>query len=424
MNQARRGRAASGEASAELPWHAALGQRALEKLARKYGTPLYLYAGDVVRARCAALRAAFPRAEVRYAMKANDCPALLALVRAAGLGVETVSPWEVRLAREMGFKKRQVICSANNPSDDDLRALARAGITVNLDALSALARWGKIAPKGARVGLRVNLQIGGGHHKHVVTGGPDSKFGLAPEDLPRAREIAAERGFAIVGLHQHLGSGLTDIEVFRAALDALFAIVPDFPDVTFVDIGGGFAVPIRPGDAPLDLARWGEVATERFAALEASVRRPLAMLIEPGRYVVAESGVLLTRVTTVKRARDRVWIGVDTGMHHLVRPAMYGAYHPVAPVRARAGTPERCFVVGPICESGDVLAEERTMVPPEEGDLLAIGNAGAYGYVMASRYNLRARPAEIVLDGGKARLARARDEYRDLVPARDVRRAR
>jgi diaminopimelate decarboxylase len=162
----------------------------------------------------------------------------------------------------------------------------------------------------------------------------------------------------------------------------------------------------------------------RFEDLERALGRPLRLLIEPGRYVVAEAGVLLTRVTTVKPARDRTWIGVDSGMHHLVRPAMYGSYHEVwAPV-IREGAVQRCSVVGPICESGDVLAEDRVMVPPAEGDLLVVATAGAYGYAMASQYNLRGRPAEVLLADGRARLIRARETYRDVVPLRDVQRRR
>jgi diaminopimelate decarboxylase len=254
----------------------------------------------------------------------------------------------------------------------------------------------------------------------VITAGPDSNFGLAPEDLPEARRFAVRHQLRIVGLHQHIGSGLFDRAPFLEAMDRLLELVPTFEDLELVDIGGGFGVPYRPDETPIDLHAWGRDVSSRFARLERRLGRRLALLIEPGRYLVAECGVLLARVTTVKHTRDRVFVGLDSGMHHLVRPAMYGSYHPVYPLTPREGPLSRCFFVGPICESGDVLAEDRRMVAPAEGDLLAIGVAGAYGYAMASQYNLRGRPAEVLIDGTHARTIRTRERYRDVVRKRDL----
>lgn len=399
-------------------WFCALAPRVFERAAKTHGTPLYVYDAATLRARCRALRAAFPRAQIRYAMKANSNPALLALVREEGLGVDTVSPWEVRLAREVGFKKHEIIYSGNNPSDEELSVVHRAGVTLNVDALSTLDRLGRLAP-GAAVSLRLNLEIGGGHHPHVVTAGPESKFGLAREDLPRAFAIARRYGLRIVGLHQHIGSGIFDLNLFVSALEPFFSLASEVPGLEFVDVGGGFGVPYRLEEAPIDLPAWGAAIGARFESLERALGRKLGLLIEPGRYVVAEAGALLTRVTTLKRTRDRTFVGVDAGMHHLVRPAMYGSYHEVFALNPREGKRERCFIVGPICESGDVLAEERSMVPPEEGDLLIVGDAGAYGYAMASQYNLRPRPAEVLFEGARARLIRERERYRDVVRRRD-----
>lgn len=398
-----------------------LGPKRAKALAERFGTPLFAYSSRLLRGRSRALTRAFPGAQLRYAMKANGCPAVLAAVHREGIGVDTVSPWEVRLAREVGFRKREIIYSGSMPSDDDLRAVHAAGVRINLDALSSLERYGKIAP-GAKVSLRVNLDVGGGHHPHVITAGVDSKFGLSPEDLPEARAIAARHRLRIVGLHQHIGSGIFEVDLFIEALTPLLALLIDFPDLEFVDAGGGFAVPYRPEEKAIDLDAWGRAVTERFRA--AAGTRKITLMLEPGRYVVCEAGILVARVTTVKRTRDRVFVGTDTGMHHLIRPALYQSYHPVTTYPAREGTPERCFVVGPICESGDVIAEERSMVVPHEGDLVLVGNAGAYGYAMASHYNLRARPAEVVLEGDAARLARARERYRDIVAKRDVKLAR
>lgn len=398
-----------------------LGPKRAAALAERFGTPFYAYSARLLRARARALVTAFPGVEVRYAMKANACPAVLSVVRRVGIGVDTVSPWEVRLAREVGFRRKRMIYSGNMPSDDDLREVHDRGVMINLDALSSLRRYGKIAP-GAKVSLRVNLEVGGGHHPHVVTAGPESKFGLSPDELPEARAIAAEHGLKIVGLHQHIGSGIFELDLFLEALEPLLALLVDFPDLEFVDVGGGFGVPYQ-GEAPIDLPAWGKAVVARFDAAARRYGRPLKLIIEPGRYVVCEAGVLVARVTTVKRTRDRVFIGTDSGMHHLIRPALYQAWHPVATWPARTTAPERCFFTGPICESGDILAEDRSMPAPEEEDLVVVGNAGAYGYAMASNYNLRARPAEVLVDGNDFHLARAREDYRDVVRRRDVKRA-
>ena len=402
-------------------WHSWLGPRRARRLAERFGTPLYVYSGPVLRNRCRALTRAFPGVGLRYAMKANSNPSLLRVVRSMGLGVDTVSPWEVQLALEVGFRKSEMIYSGSNPSDDDLRAVHRAGVLLNLDSISALRRYGRMFP-GSRVSLRVNLEVGGGHHPHVVTAGPSSKFGMAAEDIPEARAVAARFGVRIVGLHQHIGSGIFDPALFLEAFEPLLALSAALPDLETIDAGGGFGVPYHPDEAPLDLAALGAAVIGRFRALQQGRKKPLRLVLEPGRYVVAEAGALLTQVTTLKRTRDRVFIGVDSGMHHLIRPALYQSYHPVSMIPERDGAPLRSFIVGPICESGDVLAEERMIPMPEEGDLVVIGTAGAYGYAMASHYNLRARPAEVLLNGsGKVALIRARETFRDVVRPRDLR---
>lgn len=402
------------------PWRSWLGPHRARRLCERFGTPLYAYSGPVIRNRCRALTRAFPGVALRYAMKANSNPTILRIVRSMGLGVDTVSPWEVHLALEAGFRKAEMIYSGSNPSDDDLRAVHRAGVLINLDALSALHRYGRMF-RNARVSLRVNLEVGGGHHPHVVTAGPDSKFGLAQEDLPEARAIAARFGMKIVGLHQHMGSGIFDPQLFLDGLDPLLALTDVLPDLEVVDAGGGFGVPYRPEESPLDLKSLGPRVMARLHAIQKGRKKPLRFVMEPGRYVVAESGALLTQVTTLKRTRDRVFIGVDSGMHHLIRPALYQSYHPVCLIPERDGAALRSFIVGPICESGDVLAEERMLPMPEEGDLVIVGNAGAYGYAMSSHYNLRARPAEVLVDQGKVSVIRARESYRDVIRRRDLR---
>jgi diaminopimelate decarboxylase len=404
-----------------MTWKPWLGPRRAEELAQRFGTPFYVYSARTIRSRCRAISRAFPGASVRYAMKANSNPSLLALIRSMGVGADTVSPWEVRLARAVGFRRKDTIYSGNNPSDDDLKHVHDAGVVLNLDALSSLRRFGELAP-GGEVSLRLNLEIGAGHHPHVITAGADSKFGLSVDELPEARAVAQKHGLRIVGLHQHIGSGILEPKLFLDAMEPLLGLLGDFADLEFVDVGGGFGIPYKPDEQAVDLEGWGNAVMGRFEQAIGDLGRPLRLIIEPGRYLVAEAGLLVARVTTLKRTRDRLFVGVDSGMHHLIRPALYQSYHPVVTYPAREAPPERCFVVGPICESGDVLAEERMIAPPEEGDLVVIGHAGAYGYTMSSHYNLRARPAEVLVDGPEvATLIREREHFRDAVHKRDLR---
>lgn len=399
------------------PW---LGPKRAARLAERFGTPTYAYSAKILRARCRAMVRAFPGTQIRYAMKANANPTLLRRIRAEGLGVDAVSRWEVRLAQELGFTRQEILYSGNNPDDAELDAVHRAGVMLNLDALSSLRRYGERFPNSP-VSLRLNLEIGAGHHPHVVTAGPDSKFGLGVDELPEARAIARRFGLRITGLHQHIGSGVFELDLFLRAMEPLMALLPDFPALEFVDVGGGFGVPYRDDEAPIDLEHWGQQIRARIGRAVADLGRPLRLAIEPGRYIVCESGVLVTRVTTVKRTRDRCFVGVDSGMHHLIRPALYQSFHPVASWPRRDVAPERCEVVGPICESGDVLAEDRMMPAPREGDLVVVGHAGAYGFAMSSHYNLRGRPAEVLVNGDDMRRIRARERYRDLVRPGDLR---
>jgi diaminopimelate decarboxylase len=400
-----------------------LGPRRARALAERFGTPLYVYSRRTLLARCRALQRAFPGVELHYAMKANSNPSLLRLITRWGLGVDAVSPWEVALALAVGVAPGRVLFTGNNPSERDLRAVHAAGARVNLDALSTLEVWAKLAGPGREVSLRLNLDVGAGHHRHVVTGGRESKFGLTREELPEARRIAQAHGQRIVGLHQHIGSGFFEVEPFLAALEPLLALVPDFPHLSFVDAGGGFGVPYRPEERPVDLSAWGQAVLARVERAREEHRRPhLRLLLEPGRYVVCEAGVLLASVTAVKPRGDRVWVGLDTGMHHLLRPALYQAWHPVRSYpRGRASrATARCWLVGSICESADVLAEDRSLPLPAPGELLALGNVGAYGYVMASHYNLRPRPAEVLVDGEEFTLLRPEETLEDIVKTREI----
>ncbi len=386
-------------------------------VAESHGTPTYVYAEGVVRAQCRALRDAMRGLPVRflYALKANPSPALLRVIADEGFGFDAVSPGEVALLRALGVAPERILYTTTSTTDAELAA-ADLGALVNLDDPERLDAFGRMHP-GAAVCVRFNPGIGAGHHRHVVTGGKETKFGVSLNDAGLVAVIAARYGLRVVGLHQHIGSGVSDPAALWPAVEALLRLVPHFPDLEFVDLGGGFSVPYRPGDERLDLKRLCVEVAERalgtLRQLRGSDAAPVAVWFEPGRFLVAEAGVLLTRVHTLKRVAEgttaRVFAGTDSGFNHLIRPTLYDAYHALYNLSNPAGALCTYDVVGNICESGDLFARARAVQELRRGDLLAILGAGAYGMAMASTYNLRPLPAEVLVrEDGTARLARAR----------------
>lgn len=376
----------------------------LVKLAKQYGTPLYVYDAEVIEERCRELRKNFPNKAIFYAVKANNNPELLKIIRKEGLGIECVSPGEIRAGRAAGFPREKISYTCSNQTERDIKFAAKNAGYVHIDSLIQLELWGRLK-LGREVSLRLNEGIGTGHHKHVVTGGPDSKFGISEKDIPAARRIAKRYGLRVVGLEQHIGSNILDKDraIFLRSVKKLLASARAFPDVRHVDFGGGFGIPYKPGDKSLNLGAIGKefkALTEEFAKEQGG---EVTFALEPGRYVVAESGTLLTRVVDLKSTSAHSFVGVDSGFNHLVRPAMYGSYHPIDNLSRRAGPRKQVTIGGNVCESGDLFAVHRRIAAPRLGDLLRIGQAGAYGMSMASVYNLRELPREVLVAKGKSR---------------------
>jgi len=402
----------------------------LRGLATEHGTPLYVQDLDRVRENCERLRDAFPDADVRYAVKAHTGRAVLEAVREAGLDAECASAGELDRALAAGFGGERLHYTAVNPPARDLDYVAGVAetepdLTVTAGAVDTLDRLAERGYDG-RLCLRVNPGVGAGHHEKVRTGGA-AKFGVPYDRAASVAREAADR-FDVVGVHAHAGSGIDpdQLDSHRemvgrmGELGRALAAPEDGADplgLEYVDVGGGFGVPYEEGDAPLDLPAVAAATREAVAPLPAGVD----LAIEPGRYVVADAGVLLTRVNTVKPTPGERVVGVDAGMTDLLRPAMYDAYHPVSNLGGAADAPapdEReatpVTVAGPICETGDTLCKDRALADPARGDLLAVGVAGAYGYEMASQYNSRPRPAEVALDDGTATVVRRRETLADL----------
>ncbi|HXH38554.1 MAG TPA: diaminopimelate decarboxylase [Thermoanaerobaculia bacterium] len=409
-----------------------IGNVSTTDLARRFGTPLYVYDAAVIWRQIERVRRAFSTLPFRpfYAMKANSALAILDLVRGAGFGCDAVSPGEIYIARKAGFTPDNIWFTCSNVSDDDLRAIGDERIVINVNSMSEIDRILALDLPNP-VALRVNTEIGAGHHVDVVTAGGGVKFGIALAEIESARMVVEDSGREVVGLHAHIGSGIDRLAPLIESARRLLDLSTTFPNLRWLNFGGGISVPYEPGapEFPID-----EYGAELTAIADRLLRaRGLTAILEPGRYLVAESGTLLSRVTSRRLSGGQFWIGVDTGFNHLVRPSKYGAYHHI--VNATGGSPaslrqtfdlaqmhDEVVVAGNLCESGDVFTRtesgqaitrkiDRTM----PGDLVAFCDAGAYGFSMASLYNARLLPPEVMVDGDDARLIRERQTYDDLV---------
>ncbi len=380
-------------------------------LVREFGSPLYAYEEDVIRDRCRRVRGMSTHRPYRprFSIKANSNPQIVSLVAEEGLDLEVVSPGEMALALAAGTSPDRIHYFGAGMTRDEM-AFARArGVGVTVDTLSQLGIYAGLAP-GGLLGVRLNPGAGLGHHDHVITAGPQTKFGVPVEHAARVRDEAKRLGLRVSGIHMHVGSNFLDGGPMLELVDILLAAARLFPDLEWVCIGGGFGVPYKPSEPALDLAAFGTLLTARFAAFCKAYGRPVTLAVEPGRYLVAESGFLLARVSTVQTGMERVFLVTDTGFNHLIRPAMYGAYHGVLKADgADLPAAGRVDVCGNICETGDVFQRDWPLPPVAEGDVLAIIHAGAYGFTMASTYNTRPLPAEVMVAGGKARVIRRRE---------------
>lgn len=391
--------------------------------AKKFGTPLYLYDRSIIEDRCRRLKAAmvYPQTRLLYAMKANSNPEIIRLIHKQGFGIDAVSLGEVLLARKAGVPGRDILFTNNNVEQAELEGAAKAGATLNIDSLEVLSRQ----PAGRRLFVRINGPVGAGHHDHCITGGPTSKFGIAWERIPEVLRIAKQRRVKIVGVHQHIGSGILDASRFLTAIDILTKALSThpFPDLETIDFGGGIGIPYRPKESAVDLTALGKGIAGRFEAFCKTIGRPLTLMIEPGRFLVAESGYLLAQATVVKPTPyNRTFVGINTGFNHLVRPTMYGSYHHITNLSRNAAA-KPLYIAGNICETGDIFtrrddnngAEPRQLPDVKTGDVVCFHCAGAYGYAMSSEYNTRPRPAEALLDGAKLSLIRKRKSFEQLV---------
>jgi diaminopimelate decarboxylase len=389
------------------------------EIAARTGTPVYIYSAGLIREAHAALDAAFasyPHA-IHYALKANSTLAVLRLLEALGTGADANSGGEIEAALRAGFDPPRIVFTGVGKTREELdRAVALGVKAINIesdgeaDRIDAIARGRGVK---ARVALRVNPDIDANTHAHISTGQRFNKFGVPIEfAAPLLRRLAGKTGLEVVGLHAHLGSQILDVDPLGRAARALADLAREMRDaglrLEHIDLGGGLGIGYdgRPHASPAEYAS---------AVLPAVRQAGLHLLLEPGRFLVGPAGILVGRVADTKAyAGCPRFVILDTGMTELIRPMLYGAFHRIVEVRPRAGALQACEIAGPLCETSDTLGHDRELGPVEVDDLLAVLDAGAYGFVMASNYNRRPMPAEVLVDGGTWRVIRQRQSYEDL----------
>lgn len=388
----------------------------VKALARTYGTPLYVYDGAKIAGQIGRLKQAFSgvNLKIKYAAKALTNISILKLIRKEGAGVDVVSLFEAQLAFRAGFTPAEVMFTPSGVDFEEIVEAVSLGLTINLDSLSVLQKFGERYGDRYPCCVRLNPNIMAGGNIKISTGHSNSKFGVSILQLNEIVEITRRYGIRMAGLHIHTGSDITDPEVFLKMADILYETSHHFPDLRFVDFGSGFKVAYKDGDKVTDIDDLGSKLAQSFNAFCKRYGRDLELWIEPGKFVVSESGSLLVDVNVVKPTPTVTFVGVNSGLNHLIRPMMYDSYHHIVNVSNPAGEEKRYTIVGYICET-DTFGSDRLLNEVREGDLLVFKNAGAYGYSMSSNYNSRLRPAEVLVVNGEAKLIRKRETFEDLV---------
>lgn len=385
-------------------------------LADEFGTPLYVYDASKIVKQQQSLKNAFAgmNVNIKFAAKALTNLSILKLMKRNGIGVDVVSIQEVQIALKAGFPPAEIMYTPNCVDFEEIIQGVDLGVNINLDNLSVLEKFGKKYGSSYPCGIRLNPHILAGGNLKISTGHSHSKFGISIQQLPAILELVQRYNIVVNGLHIHTGSEITETDVFMKMAELLFGIAKDFPTLKFLDFGGGFKVAYKTGDRVTNIHEIGMKLGQLFSNFNHQHGRQLELWIEPGKYLVSEAGYLLVKVNVVKSTPTVTFAGVNSGLNHLIRPMMYDAYHEIVNVSNPEGPKKVYTVVGNICET-DTLGADRELSEVREGDLLVIQNAGAYGYSMASNYNSRLRPAEVLVLEGKAKLIRQRDTLEQLL---------
>ena len=385
-------------------------------LANKYGSPLYVYDTEIIASQYKRITNAFEKVgqlQLNYAVKALSNINILRFFKNLGAGLDTVSIQEVNLGLSVGIAPEKIIYTPNGVSLEEIENVAKLGVQINIDNLSILELFGQKHPE-IPVCIRINPHIMAGGNSKISVGHIDSKFGISVHQVPHIKRVVENTGMHINGIHMHTGSDILDIDTFLRATEILFDVAEKFKTIDFIDFGSGFKVPYKEGDISTDIEQLGLQLSERFNTFCKDFGKKVTLMFEPGKFLVSKAGYFLAKVNVVKQTTSTVFAGIDSGFNHLIRPMMYDSYHHISNISNPNGRDRFYSVVGYICET-DTFGSNRRISEISEGDILCFENAGAYCFSMASNYNSRFRPAEVMIYNNDDYLIRERETFEDLI---------
>ena len=396
--------------------NASLSYAQLNAAAQTFGTPLYVYHAEKIEQQYQNLLTHFSTTQTRffYACKALTNIHVLKVVKEMGCNIDCSSINEVKLALHVGFLPDNILYTSNSVGFDEIMTAVELGVHVNIDSLSNLEKFGVKFGANKAVGVRIRPDVMAGGNLKISTGHDKSKFGIPVAQLAELKSIQEKFQINIRTLHIHTGSEIKDVAVFIKSAEVFDTLLPHFPTVEVLDFGGGFKVPYAPGEKGTDMALLGIEVNKAIQQLSEKFGRNLSAWFEPGKYMVSEAGFFIAKVNVLKPSGDRIFAGLNTGLNHLIRPMFYDAYHHIDNLSHPSNPKKEYAVVGNICET-DTFAWDRALPTIEEGDLLVFYNAGAYGYEMASNYNARFKPAQVLYQNGEAKLISRADQFEDLL---------
>ena len=393
----------------------------LLQLAKKHGSPLYVYDTDKIISQYNSITTAFASVEhvkINYAVKALSNINILKVFKQLNSGLDTVSVQEVELGIKAGFDPKDIIYTPNGVSIEEIEEAAALGVQINIDNLSILELFGQKHPT-IPVCIRINPHIMAGGHSKISVGHIDSKFGISIYQVPHIMRVVENTGMHINGIHMHTGSDILDVDTFLRATEILFDTAKQFKELDFIDFGSGFKVPYKEGDVFTNINQLGKQLSERFNKFCKEYGKELTIMFEPGKFLVSEAGCFLARVNVIKQTTSTVFAGVDSGFNHLIRPMMYDSYHHITNISSPKGKERYYSIVGYICET-DTFGVNRRINEITEDDILCFHNAGAYCFSMASNYNSRYRPAEVMIHKGQEYLIRKRETMEDIFRNQEI----
>lgn len=387
----------------------------VESLCQEFGTPLYVYDAQTIIDKYTQFKNSFSvnSLTINYAVKALSNPNILKIFKELGAHLDTVSIQEVQLGLHAGFTVDEIFFTPSGVSHIELDKAIEMGVNINIDNIHTLEYIGHDHPN-VPICIRVNPHVMAGGNSKISVGHIDSKFGISIHQIPLVQRIVEALNINVEGVHMHTGSDILDVEVFLQAADILFDTASKFKDLKYIDFGSGFKVPYKEADLETDIEEFGEAMSKRFNQFEKAYGKPLSLIFEPGKFMVSEAGYFFVKTNLTKQTTSTIFASVDSGFNHLIRPMFYNAHHEIYNVSNPSGKPRIYTVVGYICES-DTFGYDRKITQISEGDILGFKNAGAYCFSMASNYNSRYRPAEILIQNGKAKLIRKRETLEDLL---------